>query len=245
MRVVSILAALIVATSVLAACGGGGPSDLTLASTPTTVRCRRRPRPVARRSPRRSRRTRRCRRTRPLVAHATRAPSSRCTTTPDVGPTAARARRIRGSLPRTIRPRRPRRCSSSRAQQPDGWVKVLLPVAPNGQSGWVRGSDVTVSKVATGSASCCARVDITVFDRGQGLLPRVGSRSGAPRTPDAAGPLLRAHVAQGTDACTRPTARTRSALRAARRTITTFTRQPTTRSAIHGNDEPVGSRAAP
>jgi lipoprotein-anchoring transpeptidase ErfK/SrfK len=30
-------------------------------------------------------------------------------------------------------------------QRNDGWVKVLLPVRPNGSSGWVKGSDITVS----------------------------------------------------------------------------------------------------
>jgi lipoprotein-anchoring transpeptidase ErfK/SrfK len=31
------------------------------------------------------------------------------------------------------------------SQRPDGWVQVLLPVRPNGSTGWVRASDVTLS----------------------------------------------------------------------------------------------------
>jgi lipoprotein-anchoring transpeptidase ErfK/SrfK len=33
-----------------------------------------------------------------------------------------------------------------KAQQPDGWVEVLLPVRPNGSTGWVHASDVTLAQ---------------------------------------------------------------------------------------------------
>jgi lipoprotein-anchoring transpeptidase ErfK/SrfK len=32
-----------------------------------------------------------------------------------------------------------------KAQRPDGWVEVLLPVRPNGSTGWVQAADVTLS----------------------------------------------------------------------------------------------------
>ncbi len=46
----------------------------------------------------------------------------------------------------------------------DGWLQVLLPVRPNGSTGWVRASDVTVRPVAFRVSVELAAHRITVFD---------------------------------------------------------------------------------
>jgi lipoprotein-anchoring transpeptidase ErfK/SrfK len=33
-----------------------------------------------------------------------------------------------------------------KAQRPDGWIEVLLPIRPNGSTGWIRAADVTLAQ---------------------------------------------------------------------------------------------------
>lgn len=69
----------------------------------------------------------------------------------------------------------------------DGWLQVLLPVRPNGTTGWVRTTDVSVSQVAFRVRVELAAHRITVFDH-----DRV---------------LYRGQVAVGTHATPTPTGR--------------------------------------
>ena len=150
MRVVPIIAALILGFGLAACGGGGGPGDLTLASSPTTA-------PV------------------PTTASTTTtttvagAPTGSRNGQPPPVSLVARARGSRLAVydaPGSAHPVReldnPWTPAMSDptvrapqvllvvAQQPTGWVKVLLPITPNGTDGYVRAADVAVSKVAFG-----------------------------------------------------------------------------------------------
>jgi lipoprotein-anchoring transpeptidase ErfK/SrfK len=68
----------------------------------------------------------------------------------------------------------------------DGWVRVLLPVRPNGSSGWVRASNVAIHAV-TYSVKVEKRAhQITVLDRGA-VLYRGPVAVGKPTTPTPTG----------------------------------------------------------
>ena len=72
------------------------------------------------------------------------------------------------------------------SRRPDGWIKVLLPVRPNGSAGWVRASNVTIHEV-TYSVKVEKRAhQITVFDHGA-VLYRGPVAVGKPSTPTPAG----------------------------------------------------------
>ncbi len=164
MRVVPIIAALTLGFG-LAACGGGGPGDLTLASTPTTA-------PV---------------------------PTTSTTTTPGAStgsaggppPSVSLIARARGrqlavyDTPGSAHPVReldnPWPAANDdpsvrvaqvllvAGQQPAGWVKVLLPITPNGTDGYVRAADVSVSKVGYAIQVALTTRRMTVFNLGKVL----------------------------------------------------------------------------
>jgi lipoprotein-anchoring transpeptidase ErfK/SrfK len=72
------------------------------------------------------------------------------------------------------------------SRRADGWVRVLLPVRPNGSSGWVRESNVAIRAV-TYSVKVEKRAhQITVFDRAA-VLYRGPVAIGKPSTPTPTG----------------------------------------------------------
>jgi len=71
-------------------------------------------------------------------------------------------------------------------RRPDGWIKVLLPVRPNGSTGWVRASNVTIHEVAYSVKVEKSAHQITVFDRGA-VLYRGPVAVGKPSTPTPTG----------------------------------------------------------
>ncbi len=72
------------------------------------------------------------------------------------------------------------------SHRPDGWVQVLLPIRPNGSSGWVRGTDVRLSPVAFKLRVELAAHRLTVFDRGTAVYSGPVA-DGAPDTPTPVG----------------------------------------------------------
>ncbi|HYL51825.1 MAG TPA: L,D-transpeptidase [Acidimicrobiia bacterium] len=68
----------------------------------------------------------------------------------------------------------------------DGWVRVLLPIRPNGSSGWVRARDVTLSPIAFRIRIELSAHRITVFDRGAANYTGPIA-DGAPATPTPVG----------------------------------------------------------
>ena len=72
------------------------------------------------------------------------------------------------------------------SQRPDGWVRVLLPVRPNGTSGWVRAADVTLGPVVYRLRVQLRAHLLTVLD--QGAVVYSGPiADGAPGTPTPVG----------------------------------------------------------
>ena len=67
-----------------------------------------------------------------------------------------------------------------------GWVHVLLPVRPNGTSGWVRAADVTLSPVVFKIRVELGTHRITVFSRGARIYTGPVA-DGAPNTPTPVG----------------------------------------------------------
>ena len=72
------------------------------------------------------------------------------------------------------------------AEQPVGWVKVLLPITPNGTDGYVRGADVAVSKVSYGIRVGLLSRRMTVYKSGK-VLWQGRVAVGAPSTPTLEG----------------------------------------------------------
>ena len=72
------------------------------------------------------------------------------------------------------------------SRRADGWVKVLLPIRPNGSTGWVRTSDVTLSQVAYSVRVQLRTHRITVLDDGA-VLYTGPIADGAPNTPTPVG----------------------------------------------------------
>jgi len=187
MRVVPIIATSILVVGLAACGGGGGPSDLNLPSTPTTA-----PVPTTgttasvgsaapTSSPSGSQSAM------PAVSLVAHARVARLTVYDE--PDAADAVR---ELPNPWRPAtddpsvRVAQVFLVEAQQGNGWVKVLLPVEPNGSDGWVRASDVTIT-----SDTYAIRVDLsarnmTVFAGGK-VLWEGAVAIGAPATPTPTG----------------------------------------------------------
>ena len=72
------------------------------------------------------------------------------------------------------------------AQRDNGWIRVRLPIRPNGSSGWVRSADVTISPVAYRLTIQLSAHRLTVLDRGQ--VTYTGTVAvGAPSTPTPTG----------------------------------------------------------
>lgn len=189
MRVVSILATLILVVGLAACGGGGGPSDLNLPSTPTTVA------PPT---------------TGPAAGSG---PSSAPSTSVVPGLSAAlpavsavaharvpllavysspTAKRTTRELPNPW---------SADANDPsvlvnqaflvedqpgNGWVKVLLPVFPNGTSGWVHAADVTITNVSYGIQVALQARRMTVYSHGS-VLWQGAVAVGAPASPTPTG----------------------------------------------------------
>jgi len=72
------------------------------------------------------------------------------------------------------------------AQRPGGWVRVLLPIRPNGSTGWVRAADVTLSPVVYKIHIALDAHRINVFDRGT-VIYSGPVADGAPTTPTPTG----------------------------------------------------------
>lgn len=68
----------------------------------------------------------------------------------------------------------------------DGWLKVLLPVRPNGATGWIRTSDVDLRTVALQVRIDLARRQLTVFD-GEARLLTTATAIGEPDNPTPTG----------------------------------------------------------
>jgi lipoprotein-anchoring transpeptidase ErfK/SrfK len=68
----------------------------------------------------------------------------------------------------------------------DGWIRVLLPIRPNGSTGWVHAADVTLSPVAYRLRVQLSAHRITVFDRGAAVYTGPVA-DGAPSTPTPTG----------------------------------------------------------
>ena len=72
------------------------------------------------------------------------------------------------------------------ARRADGWIRVLLPVRPNGTTGWVRSTDVSVSQVAYKVQVQLGAHRITVLDNGTSIYAGPIA-DGAPSTPTPVG----------------------------------------------------------
>jgi len=68
----------------------------------------------------------------------------------------------------------------------DGWVRILLPVRPNGSFGWVRATDVTLIPITFRIRIALGTHHITVFDRGMPIYTGPIA-DGAPNTPTPIG----------------------------------------------------------
>lgn len=71
-------------------------------------------------------------------------------------------------------------------RQADGWIRVLLPVRPNGSSGWVRASNVSIRAVTYAVKVDLRARQITVLDRGA-VLYQAPVAVGKPSTPTPTG----------------------------------------------------------
>jgi lipoprotein-anchoring transpeptidase ErfK/SrfK len=193
MRLVSIIAASILVVGLAACGGGGGPSDLNLPSTPTTA---------------------------PVPTTATTAPAS--TSGAAIGQPFAAAlvahARVRTlavyATPGSARPVRelanpwPAAKDDPSVRVPQvllvdaqrvGWVKVLLPVLPS-TDGWVRATDVTITKVGYAMRIVLTSRHMTVFKHGR-VLWEGPAAVGAPASPTPTGrfsvrAILKAPTAQ-------------------------------------------------
>jgi lipoprotein-anchoring transpeptidase ErfK/SrfK len=70
--------------------------------------------------------------------------------------------------------------------RPDGWVQILLPIRPNGSTGWVRSTDVQLAVNHYRIVVTLSAHQITVFD-GPGVYYQGPVAIGAPGTPTPTG----------------------------------------------------------
>ena len=103
-----------------------------------------------------------------------------------------------------------------KSQRPDGWTEVLLPVRPNGSTGWVHASEITLTPNPCRIAVSLGADTITVTNARDVIYTGPGGGGGT-RDADADRQLL-----PGTCSSRRPiragrTARTRTGCRATRR----------------------------
>jgi hypothetical protein len=157
MRVVPILAAFLCLIG-LAACSGGGPSDL--GGLPTTIVV-----PTTE------------------AANVVPAPATPQTVVPAYASLVARSSVAKLGIYAQPRAAQPLREFADPAavvpgakvapvflvvsQRDDGWVQVMLPVQPAGTTGWVHDSDVTITQVAFRLRVELAAGKLTVFSRGK------------------------------------------------------------------------------
>ena len=73
-----------------------------------------------------------------------------------------------------------------KSRRADGWVEVLLPIRPNGSSGWVHAADVTLGQVPYSVRVQLSTHRITVFDHGA-VVYSGPVADGAPSTPTPVG----------------------------------------------------------
>jgi lipoprotein-anchoring transpeptidase ErfK/SrfK len=71
-------------------------------------------------------------------------------------------------------------------QRDDGWVRVLLPVRPNGSTGWVRASDVKLNATTYRVVIELGAHQITVYD-GDDVILQEAAAIGKPETPTPPG----------------------------------------------------------
>jgi hypothetical protein len=160
MRVVPILATLLLVLGLAACGGGGGPSDL--GSTPTTIVV-----PTTEK------------------AAISPAPATPATVLPAYASLVARAHVAKLAVYKNPAAARPERELSNpaavasvpgarvaqvflvQAQRDDGWVQVQLPFLPEGTSGWVRDTDVTITQVVFRVRVELGAGRLTVFSRGR------------------------------------------------------------------------------
>jgi hypothetical protein len=161
MRVVPILATSLCVIG-LAACGGGGPSDLGGIPTTIVVSTTEQPAVVP-------------------------APATPQTVLPAYASLVARAQVAKLAVyakPGAAQPMREFTDPAAvvpaakvapvflvESQRDDGWVNVLLPVRPAGTTGWVRDADVTITQVVYRMRVELAAGRLTVFSRGKELAP--------------------------------------------------------------------------
>jgi hypothetical protein len=72
------------------------------------------------------------------------------------------------------------------ARRSDGWVRVLLPIRPNGSTGWVHATDLTISPVVYKLVVQLGAHSITVLDQGASIYTGPIA-DGAPATPTPVG----------------------------------------------------------
>ena len=72
------------------------------------------------------------------------------------------------------------------AQGNDGWLQVWLPIRPNGATGWIRGSDVTLTTTGYRIVVTLREHRLTVYDADQMFLVETIA-VGAPATPTPTG----------------------------------------------------------
>ena len=70
--------------------------------------------------------------------------------------------------------------------QPDGWVQILLPIRPNGSTGWVRASDVKLATNTYRIVVSLSAHQITVYN-GASVYYQGPVATGAPATPTPTG----------------------------------------------------------
>jgi lipoprotein-anchoring transpeptidase ErfK/SrfK len=71
-------------------------------------------------------------------------------------------------------------------EQADDWVRVLLPVRPNGATGWIRASDVTLTPTRYHITVALGAHQITVYD-GESVVLQEPVAVGKPATPTPPG----------------------------------------------------------
>jgi hypothetical protein len=158
MRVVPILAAFLIVPGVAACGGGGGPGDL--GAIPTTIVV-----PTTQKE---------------AVVPA---PATPATVLPAYASLVARANVVKLAIyakPGAAQPMRELTDPAAvvpgakvaqvflvQSQRDDGWVSVLLPIRPEGSTGWVRDSDVTITQVVYRMRVELGARRLTVFSRGR------------------------------------------------------------------------------
>jgi hypothetical protein len=158
MRVVPILATFLLVIGLAACGGGGGPSDL--GGIPTTIVV-----PTTK------------------AAAVVPAPATPATVLPAYASLVARANVVKLAVyakPGAAQPIRELTQPSVgtpgekvaqvflvESQRDDGWVNVLLPVRPEGSTGWVRDTDVTITQVGYRLRVELGAGRLTVFSRGR------------------------------------------------------------------------------